>query len=537
MTLYTGQQFGDYRLTEYLGGGGFADVYLGEHIYLHTEEHPVRVAVKVLKGNFTAKEISDLRNEAQTIIRLKHPHIVPLITFSVAHVETQNIPFLVMNHAGHGSLDKHYPRGSKLPLTTIVTYMKQIAQALKYAHDHKVVHRDIKPANLLLGDNQEILLGDFGIAVIAHRTHSWEEQRLVGSWHYAAPEHFKAKAEPASDQYSLGVVVYEWLCGSLPFTGDFYQLGYQHNEVLPPPLHEKIPISPAIEAVVIKALAKDPNDRFENVMAFALALEQAWESRLSIGTPFSSYHCNDGKVIGLQWSFTEGTVLNCLVLEKHPRFRRVVAQMRNGMNGIVIATDPANCETWKWLPGRTHIAVRQNDTFKVWSIETNYRQNILPVYSGYAGGPLENITSDSAWRIGVEWPLDGYRFILKKGNTLCIHDGTRGKSFIFPLSHLNSISSIAWSSDGRWVVANSSNNLLQVWGTSMGNLLSSYDGHQDEVTTQASPNDAGVASPSTVCSDNLFSYFSLKWAPNNQYIASIVCHMVVPKVKTVFGRK
>src|SRR5947209_1663939 len=122
---YIGQRFGDYILTEYLGGGGFAHVYLGQHVYLHTEEHPVKAAVKVLKSEFTAKEISELRHEAQIIARLKHPQIAPVITFSVAKIKARDIPFLVMDHAPNGSLDKLHPRGTKLPLATIVSYVKQ----------------------------------------------------------------------------------------------------------------------------------------------------------------------------------------------------------------------------------------------------------------------------------------------------------------------------------------------------------------------------------------------------------------------------
>ncbi len=276
MINFVGEQFGDYRLTEYLGGGGFADVYLGEHIYLSTADHPVKAAIKVLKGEFSVKEIAELRNEAQTIARLKHPHIVQVITFSVTKINTRDIPFLVMDYAPGASLDKRHPRGTILPLSTIVFYMKQIAEALQYAHEQKVIHRDVKPANFLLGKGGEILLSDFGLAVIAHRTLSWEAQKVAGTWSYAAPEHYNAKTQPASDQYSLGVIVYEWLCGVPPFNGDFLQLGYQHTYVPPPPLHEKIPtISPAIEEVVLKALAKDPKDRFENVQTFATALEQA----------------------------------------------------------------------------------------------------------------------------------------------------------------------------------------------------------------------------------------------------------------------
>src|SRR6266581_3205479 len=120
MTRHVGQRFGDYLLTSYLGGGGFADVYLG-----------TEAAIKVLKGEFTASELVQFRAEAQTIARLEHPHIVRIITFSVAKTDTQDIPFLAMTYAAHGTLDQRHPRGSKLPCATIVSYVKQIAEALQ----------------------------------------------------------------------------------------------------------------------------------------------------------------------------------------------------------------------------------------------------------------------------------------------------------------------------------------------------------------------------------------------------------------------
>src|SRR6202035_3695681 len=109
-------------------------------------------------------------------------------------------------------------------------------------HDHKIVHRDIKPANIFIGNTNEILIGDFGIAVAVHRTQTMQLQISIGTPGYAAPEQYQGKARPASDQYALGVMVYEWLTGSLPSF----------------PLPANIPaIPPAVQKVISKALAKD----------------------------------------------------------------------------------------------------------------------------------------------------------------------------------------------------------------------------------------------------------------------------------------
>ena len=274
MNTYIGQRFGDYRLTEYRGSGGFAEVYLGQHVHLEKKW----AAIKILKGVFTQEEIEKFREEAEKIDALDHPNIVHLITFSTRKFNGQDIPFLVMDYAPGGSLSKRHPRGTQIPLETLLSYVKPLAAALQYAHDQKVIHRDIKPANFLLGKDKKVLLSDFGIAVDMHSTQSWEEQNYAGTPIYMAPEQFKAHAKPASDQYSLGVVVYEWLCGQPPFVGDPIALAYQHAEVPPPPLG--IYASPTVEAVVLRALEKDPQNRFPCIRDFADALEMAYKEEI-----------------------------------------------------------------------------------------------------------------------------------------------------------------------------------------------------------------------------------------------------------------
>jgi serine/threonine protein kinase len=185
-------------------------------------------------------------------------------------------PFLVMDYAPNGTVRKRHPKGTMLPLSLIIAYTKQIASALQYAHNERVIHRDVKPENMLLGRHQEVLLSDFGIAVMAHSSRSQSTQNVAGTAAYMAPEHIQGKPRPASDQYSLGIVVYEWLCGNRPFQGSVTELCIQHLFAPPPPLHEMVPaIPPPVEEVVLTALEKDPHRRFASVQAFATALEKA----------------------------------------------------------------------------------------------------------------------------------------------------------------------------------------------------------------------------------------------------------------------
>src|SRR6266516_4806434 len=266
MTNHTGQQFGHYRLTRFLGRGGFADVYLGEHVYLGT-----LAAIKVLDTQLTADEIEQFRQEARTIAQLEHPHIVRVLYFGV----DDNVPFLVMGYAPNGSLRQRYPRGTRLPLEKILHYVRDVAGALQYAHDQKLVHRDVKPENMLLGRNEEVLLSDFGLAVVAHSSSQDGPGDVSGTVAYMAPEQARGKPRPASDQYALGVVVYEWLCGTRPFQGSYEEIAVQHVLNPPQPLHElEASISPTLEAVVLRALAKDPHERYACVRDFADAFEQ-----------------------------------------------------------------------------------------------------------------------------------------------------------------------------------------------------------------------------------------------------------------------
>src|SRR5205823_874679 len=192
------------------------------------------------------------------------------------------VPFLVMDYAPNGSLRRRYPKGSLVPLWVIVSSVKEVAAALQYAHEQKLIHRDVKPENMLLGQREEVLLSDFGLAARSHRSGSLSTQEAMGTLPYMAPEQIEGHPRHASDQYALAVTVYEWLCGSRPFEGSAAEVMVQQLTMPPPPLHEKVATIPlGLEQVVLKALAKDPKARFASVRDFATALEQASLQALS----------------------------------------------------------------------------------------------------------------------------------------------------------------------------------------------------------------------------------------------------------------
>lgn len=204
MSERVGEQFGDYRLVRKLGGGTFGDVYLGEHTGNTTP-----AAVKILQARLTnSEDLKDYINEIRSLFRLQHPNIVPLLDFGIE----RDTPFLIMAYAPNGTLRQ--PKGTRLPLDTVVNYIRQIAEALQHAHDLRLVHRDVKPENILSGPNGQVWLSDFGIVSIAHSSRSLNTQDGAGTIPYMAPEQILGKPRLASDQYALVIIAYEWICGS-----------------------------------------------------------------------------------------------------------------------------------------------------------------------------------------------------------------------------------------------------------------------------------------------------------------------------------
>jgi len=183
-----------------------------------------------------------------------------------------NIPFIIMDYAPNGSLRDRYPHGTVVPLESVVSYVNQVASALQYMHDEKLIHRNVQPGAMLVGRKNEILLGGFSFiwSVIG------EGVRLAGSPVYMAPEQIQGKPRPASDQYVLAAVVYEWLAGKPLFEGSFTEVISQHIASPPLPVRDRIPlIPPTVEQVILKALAKEPYDRFPSILSFAQALAES----------------------------------------------------------------------------------------------------------------------------------------------------------------------------------------------------------------------------------------------------------------------
>lgn len=280
--LLCGTRLGErFRIEQLLGRGGMGAVYQATDLMLDRQ-----VAVKVLAptGGLVGEAPAELHQrffrEARLAARLDHPQIVPVLHFE----RDGPFAYLVMPLLTGGTLASYLARHERPALNRVLGWLRQLAAALDYAHQrpHPIVHRDVKPSNLLFHQDGRLCLADFGIAriVAAEATDTTQFTRagvVLGSLAYLAPEQFSGQAVPASDQYSVGVILYQMLTGALPFQGeDPYALLLQHLETTPPPPSTLAPaVPPAVDAVVLRALAKDPQARFPTMGALAAAFETA----------------------------------------------------------------------------------------------------------------------------------------------------------------------------------------------------------------------------------------------------------------------
>jgi len=281
-------QNGRYRFLRLLGSGGMGEVYLMNDTRVNRQ-----VAIKVIRsesapypGSEAAKDAARLfQREARAIAALDHPNILPLYDFGEETHDDTTMSYMVMPFCTEGSLAGWLRQSVSATLSPrdIAQLVEQAADALQYAHDHQVIHLDVKPSNFLLRSNRKnpnrptLLLADFGIAR-SSTTAASSSRTIRGTPTSMAPEQWSSMTVPATDQYALAVMVYEILAGRPPFLGGMEQLMYQHFTVQPsPPSNYNAHLTEAIDSVILRALAKKPEDRFPSITAFASEFEKAMD--------------------------------------------------------------------------------------------------------------------------------------------------------------------------------------------------------------------------------------------------------------------
>lgn len=266
-----GARIGHYIIQEPLGQGGMARVYKGY------QEHLDRtVAVKVLPSYYAADPnfVNRFKREAQAMARLSHPGIVTVHDAG----EQDGRLYIVMAYMSGGTLKQRMDH--QMEVAEVLPVVRQIAEALQYAHERSIIHRDVKPVNVLLDGDGRAVLSDFGIAKVMESAehHLTRPGAGVGTPEYMSPEQCRGSGvDPRSDIYALGVMAYEMLTKRTPFQADNYTaLAHAHiYEPVPPPTLFNPRISLSVQTVVLRALAKEPAQRFRSATDLATALEYA----------------------------------------------------------------------------------------------------------------------------------------------------------------------------------------------------------------------------------------------------------------------
>ncbi len=262
-----------YRVIEKIGGGGMADVYRAEDLELRRI-----VALKILHKQFATDEgfLERFRREARAAAKLNHPNIVSIYDVG----QEDGVYFIVMEYVKGVTLKKLIQKDAPLSTEKVVHIGMQIAKAMEFAHQHEIIHRDIKPQNVIITDTGEIKVTDFGIARAGSTSTMTRTGAILGTAHYISPEQAQGSViDPTTDIYSLGVVIYEMATGELPFRGENpVAVALKHiNDTPLPPRAVFAAVPESLEAVILKAMAKNPADRYRSAEALRDDLKRVIE--------------------------------------------------------------------------------------------------------------------------------------------------------------------------------------------------------------------------------------------------------------------
>lgn len=276
MSEFLGQTIGKYQIETLIGHGSMADVYLARHVDLG-----IPVAVKIIHLHLLSQPVflERFKREAEVMAALRHPHIVRLYEV----ICQPEMAAIVMEYLPGGTLEarlaQHRSPGEALPLAEVVKWMEALCGAVDFAHRRNLVHRDLKPANILFRETDEPVLTDFGLAFLSDQSRLSHSNSITGTPAYLSPEQARGvSGDERSDIYSLGVILYEMLVGQTPFQGSTISVALKHlSEPPPSPRQWGRYLPTGVEAVLMRALAKNPVERYQSASGLAQALRMAVE--------------------------------------------------------------------------------------------------------------------------------------------------------------------------------------------------------------------------------------------------------------------
>jgi serine/threonine protein kinase len=476
MTSLIGQSLGRYHILAQLGEGGMAVVYKAYDTRLETD-----VAVKVIRTENLAPSVLEralkrFEREAKALARLRHPNIVKVTDYG----EHEGAPYLVMEYLPGGTL-KQRLQGKPMAWKEAVQLLLPIAEALDYAHSRNMIHRDVKPSNILLTERGQPVLTDFGVAKILDLEETQDLTSTgmgVGTPEYMAPEQWVGQPSPLSDEYALGVVLYEMVTGRKPYTADTPAaiLLKQAHEPLPRPAEFVPEVPEGVEKILLKALAKDQENRYKDMASFGAALQAVSIRKGETAPELVSASPGEEETLDTmeQGTSTEGVSA-----------RPTVAQMSSST-----ATKTPNPKV-PIAPGNAaqveQLACWGEGIGSVFSVAfsldgqtlaSGLNDNTIGLWRVSDGTLLRKLKGHEGWIESVAFSPDGQT--LASGSDDCTIRLWRLSGVILIctlIGHTFEVNSVAFSPDGQTLASGSRDDTICIWRVSDGALLHTLKGH------------------------------------------------------------
>ncbi|MDQ6643983.1 MAG: serine/threonine protein kinase, partial [Chloroflexota bacterium] len=565
-----GQQLGNYRLISSLELDKYSRMYLAEHIQFKHQ-----CIVKVWQVQLKQELADGFLKQAQAQTQLVHPHILRVRDAGVENLT----PFLAIDYTPHTTLQQRSSRSLPRPLVSILPHLQPLAEALQYAHTNGFIHKNVRPRNILLDRNNDVLLSNFSIAAITqseqqpNHLRAEEVTELLG---YMAPEQMQGKAVPASDQYGLAVVIYEWLNGDLPFHGSYGEMVNQHLHVQPPSLRKKVPALPsAIEEVIFTALAKDPHQRFSSIAAFIQALQQEYSKASSpvVAYPrpfFSSTGVDDppaqqavltpppppvlanaAPVISIPAAPVQYAPVAPASYPQYapptPMTPAPPAKARNTPPPQPKAKGRATISRRAFVAGLVGVAALGGGgawlAFSQRLPAPSFASNAPNASANQPTNPNQQGTilvyhGHPARVDAVAWSPDSKRIAsASDDHTVQICDAQTGATSLTYRGHAAEVYALSWSPDGKYLASAGADKTVQVWDAATGASFRTYKGHSDQVNAVSWSSDSKlIASGSDdhtvqvwnitngaavmIYSEHSAGVLAVAWSPDNTRIAS-----------------
>lgn len=495
----TGQQLKDYRLVRALSLGRTSGIYLGEHALRR-----MQYLVYVWETRLEAAQVGNFLKQARALSELRHSNILPVRDAGVDEL----LPFVVMDYVPHITLKQRGSRGTPQPLAQFLPFLSPLASALYYAHSRGILHKHVQPANILLDSHQRVLLSNFAIDTVdltSHQPLILTKEDAAESMGYLAPEQIEGKAYPASDQYGLAVIVYEWLSGTLPFRGSYAEIARQQKHKQPPSLYPNIPgVSHTVEDTLFAALAKDPAQRFPGVTLFVEALQKA------SGKPAASMFpvAQNAMPAPQPPVAARPAMMGASAQSSAPITPVSAPQLPLPRTPHLPTTDPnvtrqavsTPARKTQQKPGVTRrafiaglVGVAVIGGAAAWLEFGRGLPGSLPGSSGTPGagsphpaqpapGNIFTYRAHTA-RVGaVAWSPDGTRIAsASDDHAVLICDAQKGQTTLTYGGHNGPVLALAWSPDGKYIASGGADTTVQVWDATTGKTVSTYTGHSKQV--------------------------------------------------------